>query len=107
MLQPRRMALVAAVLVSLPGGIAEAGTVTVTIANFTFSPATVTIHPGDTVTWTNQDDIPHVVAEKDGKFRSSALDTGDSYSRTFPAGGTVDYYCAIHPHMTGRVVVAP
>ena len=78
-----------------------------TIANFTFDPPTLTVPVGTTVTWTNEDDIPHVVAEKNASFRSKALDTGDAYSRTFTTAGTVEYFCAIHPHMTGKIVVAP
>ncbi len=58
-------------------------------------------------TWVNADDIPHVVAEKDGKFRSPALDTDDKFSQTFSTTGTVEYFCAIHPHMTGKIVVTP
>jgi plastocyanin len=48
-----------------------------------------------------------VVSEKDGKFRSSALDTDDKFSQTFSTAGTVEYFCAIHPHMTGKIVVTP
>jgi plastocyanin len=48
-----------------------------------------------------------LVSEKDGKFRSSALDTGDKFSQTFSAVGTIEYFCAIHPHMTGKIVVEP
>ena len=88
-------------------GPASAADMTVKIANFTFAPETLTVPMGTTVTWINDDDIPHVVAEKDGKFRSKALDTGDSYSQKFEMAGTVEYYCAIHPHMTGRIVVTP
>ncbi len=88
-------------------GLALAADATVKIANFTFAPATLTVPVGTTVTWVNDDDIPHVVVEKDGKFRSQALDTGDAYSRKFEAAGTVEYYCAIHPHMTGTIVVTP
>lgn len=58
-------------------------------------------------TWVNADDIPHLVSEKDGKFRSSALDTDDKFSQTFSTAGTVEYFCAIHPHMTGKIVVTP
>jgi plastocyanin len=50
---------------------------------------------------------PHLVSEKDGKFRSSALDTNDKFSQTFSIAGTVEYFCAIHPHMTGKIVVTP
>ena len=77
------------------------------IANFTFDPPTLTVKAGTTVTWINADDIPHLVSEKDGKFRSSALDTNDKFSQTFSTAGTVEYFCAIHPHMTGKIVVTP
>jgi plastocyanin len=77
------------------------------IANFTFAPATLTVHVGSSVTWKNEDDMVHVVKEQNGAFTSDALDTGDSFSHTFSQVGTVDYFCAIHPHMTGRIVVEP
>ncbi len=86
---------------------AGAAEMIVKIANFTFGPQTLTIPAGTTVTWVNDDDIPHVVAEKDGKFRSKALDTGDKFSQVFSTPGKVAYYCAIHPHMTGEIVVTP
>jgi plastocyanin len=79
----------------------------VKIANFTFDPPTLTVKAGTTVTWVNADDIPHVVSEKDGKFRSSALDTDEKFSQTFSTAGTVEYFCAIHPHMTGKIAVTP
>jgi plastocyanin len=88
-------------------GSAAAADGAVKIANFTFDPPTLTVPVGTTVTWTNDDDIPHVVAEKDGKFRSKALDTGDKFTQQFTTAGTVEYYCAIHPHMTGKIVVTP
>jgi amicyanin len=77
------------------------------IANFTFDPPTLTIKAGTTVTWINADDIPHVVFERDGKFRSGALDTDDSFSQSFTTAGTTEYFCAIHPHMTGKIIVTP
>ena len=86
---------------------AMAATMTVRIANFTFEPETLTVPAGTTVTWVNDDDIPHLVIEKEGRFRSSALDTNDSYSQTMSAPGTVEYFCALHPHMTGKIVVTP
>ena len=79
----------------------------VKIANFTFDPPVLTVKAGTTVTWVNGDDIPHVIAEKDGKFRSSALDTDDSFSQSFATAETVEYFCAIHPHMTGKIIVTP
>jgi amicyanin len=86
---------------------AHAADVQVKIANFTFDPPTLTVKAGTAVTWINADDIPHLVSEKEGKFRSSALDTNDKFSQTFSTAGTVEYFCAIHPHMTGKIVVTP
>ena len=85
---------------------AESPIVTISIENFTFSPETVTVAPGTTVTWVNHDDIPHVVVDTGKGFRSKALDTDDSYSFTFASPGSFEYFCALHPHMTGMVVVA-
>jgi plastocyanin len=77
---------------------------TVTIDNFTFAPAALTVKVGDTVTWKNHDDIPHTVVSA-GKFRSKALDTDDSFSFTFTATGDYKYFCSLHPHMTGMIKV--
>jgi len=79
---------------------------TVKIDNFSFGPATITIAAGSTVTWTNNDDVPHVVTSDDNKmFKSKALDTDDRFSFTFTKPGTYNYYCAIHPKMTAKIVV--
>jgi amicyanin len=78
----------------------------VTIDNFSFKPATLTITAGTTVTWVNRDDVPHTVVSTDKKTISSpALDTDEKFSFKFTAAGTNDYYCTIHPHMKGRIVV--
>jgi plastocyanin len=78
----------------------------VKIDNFSFGPATITIPAGSTVTWTNNDDVPHVVTSDDNKmFKSKALDTDDRFSFTFTKPGTYNYYCAIHPKMTAKIVV--
>ena len=98
------LAVVFAVL-AITAAPTRAAEMTVKIENFTFEPQVLTVPVGTKVTWVNDDDIPHVVAEKDGKFHSAALDTADSYSETFSTAGTVEYYCAIHPHMTGKIVV--
>lgn len=82
-----------------------AATVTVKIDNFTFAPDTITVAPGTTVTWINGDDIPHTVTEKNREFKSQALDTDDKFSHTFSTPGEVDYFCSVHPRMTGRVIV--
>jgi plastocyanin len=78
---------------------------TITIDNFTFTPKDLTVAVGTTVTWANHDDIPHNVVDKNKTFRSKALDTDDSFSYTFAAAGTFDYFCGLHPHMTGQVIV--
>jgi plastocyanin len=100
-------AVLAGVAMLLTASRAFAAETEVKISNFTFDPPVLTIKAGTTVTWTNADDIPHVVAGKDGKFRSGALDTDDSFSQSFATAGTVEYFCAIHPHMTGKIVVTP
>jgi plastocyanin len=80
-------------------------TVEVVIGNFTFTPNELTIAPGTTVKWVNHDDIPHLVAEKALAFKSKALDTDDSFSFTFTKPGDVEYFCVLHPHMTGKITV--
>jgi plastocyanin len=77
----------------------------VKIDNFVFSPATLTVAPGTPVTWTNDDDIPHTVTAKDKAFRSTPLDTGDRFSSTFVMPGEYAYFCSLHPHMVGKVIV--
>ena len=80
----------------------------ISIDNFTFNPQSLTVKAGTTVTWTNKDDIPHGIAATNNAFkRSQALDTDDSYSFTFTTPGTYQYFCYIHPHMTGTIVVQP
>jgi 3',5'-cyclic-AMP phosphodiesterase len=78
----------------------------VEIANFTFAPKLLTVGRGTSVTWINNDDVPHTIASANGAFPASrALDTGNRYSFRFDAAGAYDYFCSIHPVMTGRVVV--
>ncbi len=84
---------------------AQDATNAVTIDNFTFSPKELTVALGMTVKWVNHDDIPHTVVEKKTTFRSKALDTDDSYSFTFTSAGEFDYFCGLHPHMVGKVIV--
>jgi amicyanin len=80
----------------------------VSIDNFTFTPPTLTVKAGTTVTWINKDDIPHGIASANNAFtKSKALDTDDSYSFTFTTPGTYQYFCYVHPHMTGTIVVQP
>jgi plastocyanin len=79
----------------------------VKIDNFSFTPATLTVAVGTTVTWTNRDDIPHTVVSTDDPktFKSKVLDTDEKFSFTFSKAGTYPYFCSIHPKMTGTVVV--
>ena len=84
---------------------AGAGEIHVAIDNFTFSPQQITVKAGDTVIWTNRDDIPHTATSTTKSFGSAALDTGESFSFTFATPGSFSYFCALHPHMTGSVVV--
>jgi plastocyanin len=84
---------------------AQDATNVITIDNFTFTPKELTVAVGTTVKWVNHDDIPHTIANKDKAFRSQALDTDDSYSFTFTSAGTFDYFCGLHPHMVGKVIV--
>jgi len=80
---------------------------TVAIKGYAFSPSTLTINVGDTVTWTNEDTAPHTVTVTNGpvKFDSGNLAKGQSFSYTFTVAGTYGYYCAVHPDMVGQVVV--
>jgi plastocyanin len=91
-------------LLALGVGRARAEDLKVTIDNFTFTPAELTVKVGTTVTWSNHDDIPHTVVSA-GKFRSKAMDTDDSFSFTFTTAGEYKYFCSLHPHMTGTVKV--
>ena len=78
----------------------------VKIDNFSFGPSTLTVPAGATVTWINQDDVPHNVVSSEGKsLRSPVLDTDQKFSYAFTTAGTYSYYCGIHPHMTGKVIV--
>jgi amicyanin len=77
----------------------------VTIDNFTFTAPELTVAVGTTVKWVNHDDIPHTVVDKNKAFRSKALDTDDAYSFTFASAGTFDYFCGLHPHMVGKIIV--
>jgi plastocyanin len=79
----------------------------VKIDNFTFAPQSVTIKAGTTVTWINEDDIPHTVAATGKAFKSKVLDTDDKFSFTFTTAGSFEYFCSLHPHMTGTIVVEP
>jgi plastocyanin len=81
--------------------------VNVKIENFAFIPQELHIAVGTTVTWQNADDVPHTATSNDDPqlFDSGALDTDDKFSFTFSKPGKYTYYCKVHPHMTGVVIV--
>ena len=98
-----------AVAATLPAASARAAEtevkIEVKIDNFAFAPQRIVVQAGTTVTWTNADDATHTVVSTTKLFKSSALDTADKFSFTFATPGTYEYFCSLHPHMTGTVVV--
>jgi plastocyanin len=99
--------LLAAVPIIRAGAPADTASKTaeVKIDNFSF-PMTLTVAAGTTVTWTNDDDVPHTVVSDDRMtFKSRALDTGEKFSYTFTKPGKYGYFCSVHPRMTAEVVV--
>lgn len=79
----------------------------IAIDNFTFEPPTLTVPAGTKVTWVNHDDVPHTVTSttRPKRFDSKALDTDATFSHEFTAPGTYEYFCAVHPKMTGKIIV--
>jgi plastocyanin len=77
----------------------------VSIDNFTFSPAQLTVPAGSKVVWVNHDDVPHTVVSNAKAFASKALDTDEQFVHVFAAAGTYPYFCSVHPHMTGQIIV--
>ena len=82
-----------------------AASASVTIQNFAFSPATVTIRKGGSVTWTQKDSVKHNAVSDDGKFEGPLLNLGDTWTFKFDEAGNYKYHCGPHPRMTGTVVV--
>jgi plastocyanin len=80
-------------------------TVKVTIQKMKFSPAAVSVRPGDTVVWTNNDQHDHTVHASDGSFTSGPISPGETYSRQFTKAAAVSYTCNLHPRMRGTVTV--
>jgi plastocyanin len=98
-------ALALVVMVVMAPSAAAQGMTAVSIQDFFFSPANVTVEPGTTVTWVNEGTVPHTVTSDDGQFDSGVLMPGDSYTVMFNGQGTITYHCAIHPSMRGSVTV--
>lgn len=88
-----------------PGGDAS-GAVEVNIVNYTYDPDPVEIPTGGTITWTNQDTVPHTSTGRDKDvLQTGTLQQGDSASVTFDTAGTIEYYCEFHANMKGTIVV--
>ncbi len=78
----------------------------VAIVDLTFVPSVIEVESGTTVTWVNDDGVPHTATATEGAFNSGVLMSGETFSQTFDTAGSFDYFCAIHPSMVGTVVVA-
>jgi len=99
--------IVVSVMLILAATEVRADEAVVRIENFTFNPPELTVKPGTTVTWINADDIPHSVVEEKAKFRSHVLDSDERFSTTFADAGELSYFCGLHPHMRGKIIVTP
>jgi len=78
----------------------------VEIKHFAFVPEALTVSAGTRVVWTNRDDEPHIVVSAGNRFASSkAMDTDETYATVFDKPGTYAYFCSIHPHMVGTIIV--
>jgi plastocyanin len=97
--------LSAALLAALPLAAPAATTATVHIKDFKFVPAVVSVAPGTTVTFVNDDQEPHTVTATNHAFDSEGLDTNQKWPHTFAKAGTYAYFCEMHPYMHGTVTV--
>lgn len=100
-------AMIALTAAAPPQGASSAPEASVTIADFKYAPATLTVPAGTTVRFRNDDSDAHTVTAGDGTFDSGGLDPHGIYQRTFNEPGTYRYVCAIHPWMKGTIVVTP
>jgi plastocyanin len=85
--------------------VAQGASASVAIQNFAFSPGSIQVDAGTTVTWTNNDQVMHTVTADDGSFDSGDIAPGGTFSMTFNTPGTFSYHCKIHPFMTASIVV--
>lgn len=86
-------------------GMANAADIKADIQGMSFSPATITVSVGDTITFTNRDGAPHTATAEDGSFTTATLSNGKSETIAFDTAGTFAFFCKIHPGMKGTVVV--
>jgi len=106
----RRTQVRLGLVLAIGGALGLAGSVlaadqAVTIASFAFSPASLTVTAGDSVTWSNNDSTGHTATAGDGSFDTGTIAPGATASVTFATAGTFAYACTIHPTMTGTIVV--
>jgi plastocyanin len=100
------LVVTSAALGGAASAVAQPAGPTVKIDNFVFGPEALTVSVGTTVTWINQDDIPHTVVSSDKHtFKSKVLDSDERFSFTFTKPGEFGYFCSLHPHMVGKVIV--
>jgi len=97
--------LAMAVFLSASRGHALAADAEIKIANFTFDPPVLTMKAGTTVTWVNNDSVPHTATGDNGEFDTGSIAPGGSASITFDTAGTFAYHCTIHPNMTASITV--
>ena len=83
----------------------DAGSYTINIKDFMFTPRNLTIPVGSKVTWINKDEEPHKVAEVNSTFGSQPLDTDEGFTYEFKTAGKYEYFCTVHPRMTGTIIV--
>lgn len=95
----------ASMLVGAAPAAPAGGAPAVHIQNFRFGPQTLTVPAGTTVTFVNDDEEPHNVTAADHSYRSPILPPGARYAHQYAAPGDYPYFCALHPHMTGHIVV--
>ncbi|MEQ1786092.1 MAG: cupredoxin family copper-binding protein [Acidimicrobiales bacterium] len=88
---------------------APPGSTEVAISGFLFGPKELSVRPGDTVTWTNQDNTMHTITGKDAAAKASLdsenLRNADTYEVTFTDAGAFQYFCVFHPNMQGTITV--
>jgi plastocyanin len=104
MRRPIARRVVGALLLALVAGSARAETIQVKIENLAFMPSQVTAHVGDTIEWVNADFVAHTATARDGAWDVMMAPSATA-SVVLKAGGTVDYYCRVHPNMTGRITI--
>jgi plastocyanin len=99
--------LIATSIAASPALADVAPTATIVIDNFSFSPPQLSVAAGATVTWENRDDIPHTIVNDatPRAFKSPPVDSGEKFSQVFVKPGTYRYFCSLHPHMTGTIIV--